>query len=202
MSKKILIFTILAVAIIVCYAIYESSESIVEENNKYCVVDTDCVVFEEPGDCNCGCHSKNHVPSLTGEECLCSAPSSCECVKGICEGIFKGEKITSFIECIEAGYPALESHPRKCLTSDDKMFTEEYCAKKDSSYIMTLEKAKEIAINSECEDMLEEDYICNEITGTYWIELGIEREGCNPACVINIETEEAEINWRCMGLIE
>ena len=32
--------------------------------------------------------------------------------------------ISSFEECISAGYPALESYPRQCKTSDGKSFTE------------------------------------------------------------------------------
>jgi hypothetical protein len=47
----------------------------------------------------------------------------------------------------------------------------------------------------------EKTYFCNEGTGTYWINLNLTKEGCNPACVINLETKEAEINWRCTGLI-
>jgi len=47
----------------------------------------------------------------------------------------------------------------------------------------------------------EKAYVCNEGTGTYWINLNITKEGCSPACVVNLETETAEINWRCTGLI-
>lgn len=47
----------------------------------------------------------------------------------------------------------------------------------------------------------QKSYVCNEGTGTYWIGLNIEKEGCSPACVIDLETREAEINWRCTGLI-
>lgn len=44
--------------------------------------------------------------------------------------------------------------------------------------------------------------MCNEITGTWWIDLDVEdAEGCNPACVINVVTNQAEINWRCTGLL-
>ena len=32
-------------------------------------------------------------------------------------------------------------------------------------------------------------------------DLDIEKAGCNPACVINVETRTAEINWRCTGLL-
>jgi hypothetical protein len=43
--------------------------------------------------------------------------------------------------------------------------------------------------------------ICNENSQTYWIDLNIEKEGCNPACVIYTENKTAEINWRCTGLL-
>ena len=54
-----------------------------------------------------------------------------------------------------------------------------------------------LAPSVECE----KTYICNEGTGTYWINLNITKQGCNPACVISLETQKAEINWRCTGLI-
>lgn len=33
--------------------------------------------------------------------------------------------ITSFQECIDAGFPAMESHPRQCATPDGRTFVEE-----------------------------------------------------------------------------
>ena len=198
MSKKILIFIVLVVAIVLCYALFQLPRQVIEEGGKYCSIDNDCVVFGETGDCNCGCYNKENLPSSTGGECFCEAPNSCKCINGECDGLF----IANFKECVEAGYPIFESYPRQCKASDNNTFIEEYCAKEDFLHIMTLEKAKEIAINSECGDRLKENHMCNEITGTYWIDLDIIKEGCNPACVINIETEEAEINWRCTGLIE
>lgn len=35
------------------------------------------------------------------------------------------EAITSFEECVEAGYPVMESHPRRCSVPDGETFTEE-----------------------------------------------------------------------------
>jgi hypothetical protein len=110
-------------------------------------------------------------------------------------------EVNSFEKCVNAGNPILESYPRQCRTSDDITFTEEYCTKQNTTFTLTLANAKEIAIDSECGDRLKETYICNEFTGTYWIDLDIEKEGCNPACVIDLETREAEINWRCTGLL-
>ena len=51
---------------------------------------------------------------------------------------------------------------------------------------------------------MNEEYFCNDYTGTWWIGFLPDevKEGCNPACVVDIESETAEINWRCTGLIE
>jgi hypothetical protein len=77
---------------------------------------------------------------------------------------------------------------------------EEYCAKTDTEKL-SLAEAKEIAIASECGSTLKETYMCNQDTGTWWIDLDIEKQGCNPACVVNVATKQAEINWRCTGAI-
>lgn len=45
--------------------------------------------------------------------------------------------------------------------------------------------------------------IYNENSKTWWFDANLDatREGCNPACVVSEETKNAEINWRCTGLI-
>ena len=78
--------------------------------------------------------------------------------------------------------------------------TEEYCTS-PSGKTMSLMKAKELAINSECGNRLTETHVCNENTGTWWIDLDIQQSGCSPACVVDVELQTAEINWRCTGLI-
>ena len=45
-------------------------------------------------------------------------------------------------------------------------------------------------------------YFCNEETGTWWIDLEIKKQGCAPACIIDVNTKKAEINWRCTGLVQ
>ena len=73
---------------------------------------------------------------------------------------------------------------------------------------MTIEEALEIANNSECSEKgyLTDNYMYNEATFTWWIDLDMKEEfkiqGCNPACVVNVKTKEANINWRCTGVIE
>jgi hypothetical protein len=136
---------------------------------------------------------------------------------------------TSFEECVKAGYPVLESHPRQCRTPEGKSFAEESCMG------MGFEEAKQIAIKSDCGDRLivncscpegymkegeacnpkcyyntpkclqpsvacQKSYFCNTNSQTWWIDLNISKQGCSPACVIFVENKTAEINWRCTGL--
>ncbi len=79
----------------------------------------------------------------------------------------------------------------------------DFCGKIDSVNKMSLDEAIEIANLSECvaEGTLGETSVCNSSSGTWWIDLELEKEGCAPACVVNTETRTAEINWRCTGLI-
>ena len=37
----------------------------------------------------------------------------------------KNDNILSFEDCIKAGYPAMESHPRQCRTADGRLYVEE-----------------------------------------------------------------------------
>src|SRR6056297_2765869 len=111
-------------------------------------------------------------------------------------------EIGGFRECVKAGNPVMESYPRQCRSRDSKTFTEEACTYPEEGGILTLADAREIAEQSECGDRLTGEYFCNENSGTWWLDLDIDKEGCNPACVVDVVTREAEINWRCTGLIE
>lgn len=104
-------------------------------------------------------------------------------------------EITNFEECVKAGNPVMESYPRQCA-ADGKTFTE--------VIIMSQDEAREIAQNSACiaEGELTGNSFYNDYTKTWWFDLDIEKTGCSPACVVNEATREAEINWRCTGLIE
>ena len=57
--------------------------------SKECSVDSDCVVFGETGECNCGCYNKDFLPQNSGGACFCQAPTSCECLDNKCQGIFE-----------------------------------------------------------------------------------------------------------------
>jgi len=76
------------------------------------------------------------------------------------------------------------------------------CTKQGTEYSLSYKEALDIAVNSECADyVLKETHVCNGITGTWWIDLESNKANCNPACVVNVQTKEAEINWRCTGLL-
>ncbi|MFH1848748.1 MAG: hypothetical protein ABH879_01025 [archaeon] len=67
---------------------------------------------------------------------------------------------------------------------------------------MTEEQAVSIGKEKCAGGTLGETGIRNCDTGTWWIEFtpDEEKQGCNPACVV-FDTGEAEINWRCTGII-
>jgi hypothetical protein len=67
---------------------------------------------------------------------------------------------------------------------------------------MTLEEARQIAATGECAETgkLKDQTVYNENSGTWWIDLDASKPGCNPACVVDVETKTAEVNWRCTGL--
>ena len=83
--------------------------------------------------------------------------------------------------------------------------TEIYCVSNETGKKMSLSEAREIAKNSVIGDQgtLKDTYSCNESTSTWWIDMKptIEQYACNPAYVVNINTKEVEINWRCTEAI-
>lgn len=106
------------------------------------------------------------------------------------------ETITNFEECINAGYPVMESYPRQC-SDGSNTFVEIIISG------ITEEEAVAIAQNSSCieEGGLSDKIMYNEFTRTWWIDMDIEKPGCAPACVVSEDSLTAEINWRCTGLL-
>ncbi|MFP3945971.1 MAG: hypothetical protein ACLFVI_03630 [Archaeoglobaceae archaeon] len=92
------------------------------------------------------------------------------------------------------------STPTFWATSIEKT-PQDYCCKDNTMECMSITEARKIARHSECGDNLTDSYTCNNVTGTWWIDLDIEKEGCNPACVVDVVDKKSEINWRCTGLI-
>ena len=79
----------------------------------------------------------------------------------------------------------------------------EDCKDTETGNSLSYDEAVTIAEASECtqEGTLSDTYMCNENTGTWWIDLNLEKEGCAPACVVDVNDKTAEINWRCTGLL-
>ena len=84
-----------------------------------------------------------------------------------------------------------------------------FCKDKKTGMEISYQEASEIAQKNRCglqEETLvafSTNYLCNENTGTWWVDLILkpEKAGCNPACVVDIVEKTAEVNWRCTGTI-
>jgi len=72
-------------------------------------------------------------------------------------------------------------------------------------YGISEEEAVNIAQESICteEGDLTDNIMYNTNTYTWWIDMipFVEKEICNPACVVNEASKTAEINWRCTGAL-
>ncbi|MFA5049391.1 MAG: hypothetical protein WC501_00120 [Candidatus Micrarchaeia archaeon] len=80
------------------------------------------------------------------------------------------------------------------------VFDLDTCIKNGTNFTMAIGEAMEIGKEiCTTEGNYTGDYYCNQITGTWWIKLDIQKPGCNPACVVTVDTMEAEINWMCTG---
>jgi len=95
--------------------------------------------------------------------------------------------------------------PAEIPTIQPTTSTDIYCVSNETGTKMSLSEARKIAANSEFgnQGTLKDTYSCNEGTSTWWIDMKptIEKPGCSPAYVVNINTESVEINWRCTGAI-
>ncbi|MFH1393740.1 MAG: hypothetical protein ABII71_01580 [Candidatus Micrarchaeota archaeon] len=92
------------------------------------------------------------------------------------------------------------------LPEEEQGEDDQVCEKTGTQYGMTLEAAKASAMNSLCthQGELTNNAVCNEITGTWWIDIDmtVPRPGCSPACVVDVETGLPDVNWRCTGLAQ
>ena len=66
---------------------------------------------------------------------------------------------------------------------------------------MSLAEAQQIALQSDCMQVgrLKDTAVYNPNSNTWWIDLDATARGCNPACVVDVATKTAEVNWRCTG---
>lgn len=78
----------------------------------------------------------------------------------------------------------------------------EMCQKDGTTSQMTYTDAVVIASKGDCalQGKLKDTHFCNSVTGTWWIDLDVVKEGCSPACVVDVANKTATVNWRCTGL--
>ncbi|MFZ3073654.1 MAG: hypothetical protein WA093_00775 [Minisyncoccales bacterium] len=112
------------------------------------------------------------------------------------------KKIKTFEDCVAAGKPVDGQKPhRRCVVADNLAFIEIETCKAPTGESMDYYTAQRIFDASQCaiEGSADSDPYCNPNTGTWWIDILTFRKGCDPACVINVITKKAEVNWRCTG---
>lgn len=80
----------------------------------------------------------------------------------------------------------------------------DYCTDRSTGQSLSRQEAVKIASQSSCLNEGKLSFFgkyCNDFTGTWWINMTAKNHpGCSPACVVNVITRQAEINWRCTGL--
>jgi hypothetical protein len=194
-------------------------------NNLGSCVDEDINYCSEQGQCNCYCLSENEcLKDGTSEvmnisEAIALAQSS-DCVS---KGVLTDEtlcnsdtgnwwidlEVDGAGDCSPACVVNVETSDVeinwRCLgvIPSTVNITEGDCIARTGE-VMNLSEALDIVLDSRClrEGTISGDYSCNSVTGTWWIKLNVpDKESCNPACVVNMATREAEINWRCLGVI-
>ncbi|MCC7569823.1 hypothetical protein KO465_00575 [Candidatus Micrarchaeota archaeon] len=124
--------------------------------------------------------------------------TSCKCVDYKCTW----EQTEEYLKCYDE-WDEKATYDYISQIQNEKTLQEEYCTKEGTNYSLSYSEAVAIAELSECtvNASLTDEYMCNAITGTWWIDLDLEQDKCNPACVVDVENETATINWRCTGLI-
>lgn len=114
--------------------------------------------------------------------------------------------VASFEECVEAGFPVMESMPRQCRDGAGTLFIEMVTAPESEPQIvpvMSEQSARETAKASDvCREggMVGKFEAYNTNSGTWWFTLSEKKTTCAPACVVYDQTGKTEINWRCTGL--
>ncbi len=159
---------------------------------------------ENKGQCNCYCYTK-----ASELELACINSGGTVATGTCCESVddFPNNCLIGACGCA----PKYSHQIKTCNCGEGKCWdgtacvqqtqTEDVACTSPTGGSMMLSEARQIAVSSECGERLKENYICNPDTGTWWLDLDIEKQGCNPACVVNIDTKQTEINWRCTGLI-
>jgi hypothetical protein len=130
------------------------------------------------------------------------------------EGEWMTEEFVPFRAVVEFDVPSYSNRGTLILRKDNPSGLPEHDDALEipilfgTSSLISRDEAFNIARESrDCSmtGVLTDKFFYNENTKTWWIDLErmpeLEKDGCNPACVVNEETKTAEVNWRCTGFI-
>jgi len=138
----------------------------------------------------------------------CNCPNNYNCSNNSCiyslEGPFCGDSVCqtneNSINCCKDCGCASESYCSEnntCINSPN--WGPNFCGGLTSTDIINIAKNSSCVENATLN--ITKEFSCNNYTDTAWIGLDIIKSGCNPACVVNVSSRQAEINWRCAGAI-
>lgn len=111
------------------------------------------------------------------------------------------QEIVSTVKRTTVSLPTMTPAPTK-QASAAASSPSDICTKEGTTAQMTYLDAVAIASKSDCvtQGKLKSTHMCNTTTGTWWIDLDVTKTGCAPACVVDVVTKTATVNWRCTGL--
>lgn len=135
----------------------------------------------------------------------------------VAQGEWMTEKFVPFQAVIKFETPEYKNNgtlilqkdnPSDLPEHDDALEIPVFFTKAEAILPLSSDEALAIARESkECSmaGILTDEYFYNENSRTWWIDLErmpeLEKDGCDPACVVSEKTREAEVNWRCTGAV-
>jgi hypothetical protein len=169
------------------------------------------VMESYPRQCSDGTNTFTETLEMTGEFCTSYGGNWNECSNKCMldnqgkQGVACTMQCEALCEC--GGIAGFNCPPGYSCKLPDAIIADAlgYCIPTSETQTLTQQQALQIASTSDCvkQGTLTENVFHNDYTNTWWIDLEPfqEKQGCNPACVVNEATGTAEINWRCTGLL-
>lgn len=110
--------------------------------------------------------------------------------------------IKTFEQCAAAGKKVTGTKPhRTCQVNDKLQYIEIELCTAPTGESMNIFDAQRVFDMSQCsrEGSAKDTHYCDAKAGAWVIDIQTYRKGCNPACVIDVKTKTAKVDWRCTG---